>query len=255
MKKNEIKSAVDALTTTAEVIAFAKANNLAVVIDATADVVTARNAVIAVGEDDAADATDAVGEDDAAPLFDFGAMMQQFDAEAAVAETPKERNARIIKEVLAVELSNGIKPNRLIEGIHCAGSVTVEKREGYWSIGISCDKLVPTIGENGIIGIRTIRVSLISILSSLKLAGHGSVCQWIADYPYAVTNILTDAKFDVLTQFTAQQEYYRNPFSTSDRELVARTNRIDHHMVNLELGPKGLAEVKAISDEQRTRAL
>ena len=242
MKKNEIKSAVDALTTTAEVIAFAKANSLIVAIDATADVVTARNAVIAVGEDDA-------------PLFDFGAMMQQFDAEAAVAETPKERNARIIKEVLAVELSNGVKPNRLIEGVHCAGSVTVEKREGYWSIGISCDKLVPTIGDNGIIGIRTIRVSLISILSSLKLAGHGSVCQWLADYPYSVTNILTDAKFDVLTQFTAQQEYYHNPFSTSDREIPARTNRIDHHMVNLELGPKGIAEVKAISDEQRTRAL
>lgn len=247
MKKNEIKSAVDALATTAEVIAYAKANGLAVVIDANADVVDARNAVIAVGEDDA--------EANAAPLFDFGAMMQQFDAEAAVAETPKERNARIIKDVLAVKLANGVKPNRLIEGVHCAGSVTVEKREGYWSIGISCDKLVPTIGENGIIGIRTIRVSLISILSSLKLAGQGSVCQWIADYPYAVTNILTDAKFDVLTQFTAQQEYYRNPFSTSDRELVARTNRIDHHMVNLELGPKGIAEVKAISDEQRTRAL
>ena len=241
MKKNEIKSAVDALTTTAEVIAYANANNLTVAIPATADVVAARNAVIAVGDD--------------TPLFDFGAMMQQFDAEAAVAETPKERNARIIKEVLAVELKNGVKPNRLIKEVRCAGSVTVEKREGYWSIGISCDKLVPTIGDNGIIGIRTIRVSLISILSSLKLAGHGSVCQWLADYPYAVTNIITDAKFDVLTQFTAQQEYYRNPFSTSDRELVARTNRIDHHMVNLELGPKGLAEVKAISDEQRTRAL
>lgn len=248
MKKSEIKSAVDALATTAEVIAYANANNLTVAIPATADVVAARNAVIALGEDDATD-------NNAAPLFDFGAMMQQFDAEAAVAETPKERNARIIKEVLAVELANGVKPNRLIEGVHCAGSVTVEKREGYWSIGISCDKLVPTIGEKGIIGIRTIRVSLISILSSLKLAGHGSVCQWLADYPYAVTNILTDAKFDVLTQFTAQQEYYRNPFSTSDRELVARTNRIDHHMVNIELGPKGLDEVKAISDEQRTRAL
>lgn len=243
MKKSEIKSAVDALTTTAEVIAYANANNLTVAIPATADVVAARNAVIA------------VGEDDAAPMFDFGAMMQQFDAEAAVAETPKERNARIIKEVLAVTLKNGVKPNRLIKEVHCAGSVTVEKREGYWSIGISCDKLVPTIGEKGIIGIRTIRVSLISILSSLKLAGHGSVCQWLADYPYAVTNILTDAKFDVLTQFTAQQEYYRNPFSTSDREIPAKTNRIDHHMVNLELGPKGLAEVKAISDEQRTRAL
>ena len=252
MKKSEIKSAVDALATTAEVIAYVKANNLAVVIDANADVAAARNAVIAVGDDDNAKATD---KDDAAPMFDFGAMMQQFDAEAAVAETPKERNARIIKEVLAVTLKNGVKPNRLIKEVHCAGSVTVEKREGYWSIGISCDKLVPTIGEKGIIGIRTIRVSLISILSSLKLAGHGSVCQWLADYPYAVTNILTDAKFDVLTQFTAQQEYYRNPFSTSDRELVARTNRIDHHMVNLELGPKGLAEVKAISDEQRTRAL
>lgn len=251
MKKSEIKSAVDALTTTAEVIAYANANNLAVVIDANADVADARNAVIAVGDDDNAKATD---KDDAT-LFDFGAMMQQFDAEAAVAETPKERNARIIKEVLAVTLKNGVKPNRLIKEVHCAGSVTVEKREGYWSIGISCDKLVPTIGEKGIIGIRTIRVSLISILSSLKLAGHGSVCQWLADYPYSVTNILTDAKFDVLTQFTAQQEYYRNPFSTSDRELVARTNRIDHHMVNLELGPKGLAEVKAISDEQRTRAL
>ena len=242
MKKSEIKSAVDALTTTAEVIAYANANNLTVAIPATADIVAARNAVIAVGDDDA-------------PMFDFGAMMQQFDAEAAVAETPKERNARIIKEVLAVTLKNGVKPNRLIKEVHCAGSVTVEKREGYWSIGISCDKLVPTIGEKGIIGIRTIRVSLISILSSLKLAGHGSVCQWLADYPYAVTNILTDAKFDVLTQFTAQQEYYRNPFSTSDREIQAKTNRIDHHMVNLELGPKGLAEVKAISDEQRTRAL
>lgn len=251
MKKNEIKSAVDALATTAEVIAYAKANNLAVVIDANADVAAARNAVIAVGDDDDAKATDK----DAAPLFDFGAMMQQFDAEAAIAETPKERNARIIKEVLAVTLKNGVKPNRLIKEVHCAGSVTVEKREGYWSIGISCDKLVPTIGEKGIIGIRTIRVSLISILSSLKLAGHGSVCQWLADYPYSVTNILTDAKFDVLTQFTAQQEYYRNPFSTSDREIPARTNRIDHHMVNLELGSKGLAEVKAISDEQRTRAL
>ena len=242
MKKSEIKSAVDALTTTAEVIAYANANNLTVAIPATADIVAARNAVIAVGDDDA-------------PMFDFGAMMQQFDAEAAVAETPKERNARIIKEVLAVTLKNGVKPNRLIKEVHCAGSVTVEKREGYWSIGISCDNLVPTIGEKGIIGIRTIRVSLISILSSLKLAGHGSVCQWLADYPYAVTNILTDAKFDVLTQFTAQQEYYRNPFSTSDREIQAKTNRIDHHMVNLELGPKGLAEVKAISDEQRTRAL
>lgn len=243
MKKNEIKSAVDALATTAELIAFAKANNLTVSIDANADIAAARNAVIA------------LGEDDATPLFDFGAMMQQFDAEAAVAETPKERNARIIKEVLAVTLKNGVKPNRLIKEVHCAGSVTVEKREGYWSIGISCDKLVPTIGEKGIIGIRTIRVSLISILSSLKLAGHGSVCQWLSDYPYSVTNILTDAQFEVLTQFTAQQEYYRNPFSTSDREILAKSNRIDHHMINLELGPKGLAEVKAISDEQRTRAL
>lgn len=240
MKKSEIKSAVDALATTAEVIAYANANGLTVTIDATATVEDARNACIAVGDDDA-------------PLFDFGAMMTQFDAEAATAETPKERNARIIKEVLEQKLANGVKPNRLIEGIHCTGGITVEKRDGYHSIAVPGDKLIPTMGNNAIVGVRTVRVTLISILSSLKLAGYGEVSQWLTDHPHAVINVLNDAKYDVLTQFVAQGEVYRNPFSTSDRELTARTNRIDHHMVNLELGPKGIAEITAIANEQRIR--
>lgn len=243
MKKSEIKSAVDALATTAEVIAYASANGLNVTIDANATVNDARNACVAVGDEDA-------------PTFDFAAMMSQFDAEAALAETNEQRTKRIISEVINETWTNGVKPNRLITGCRCNGAITWEKKNGYVTYNIPTEKPVPTMGtdaqgKDAIVPIRSISVSMISVQAALKLAGYGNVCQYINVHPDSVINILADCTFDTLAKFFMQFEIIKNPFSTTNNGVPAKKNFMDHYMVNLVLGPRGVDEIKEIANVQR----
>ena len=177
--------------------------------------------------------------------FDFAAAMAEFAEAAKTAETPAERAKRIVNELKA-------KPgNAIIEDCKVLKTVLTQ-RDGYLQVSLSIHKPLPTIDGTGkIIPIYAVTDTVISINAVLTLCGYGDVIDWIMSHNGALASLLSDATVDIVTDCVRKGDTYSNPFSTSDREFTAKSNRINHYIYNIELGERGLREVEAIHDAQR----
>lgn len=180
-----------------------------------------------------------------APAFDFAAAMANFTAQAATIETPKQRVARVVRELMQ-------KPGAIkVEGANVTKTVATQ-RDGYIQVSLSIDKPLPTFDASGnVIPIFAVTDTVISLLAVLTLGGYGDIVDYASRHNGVLPSLLSDAKIDIVTSFVAAGEVYRNPFSTSDRDLVARTNRINHYITAITFGERGLAEIEKIHDAQR----
>lgn len=190
-------------------------------------------------------AIDAIVEPAAPAPFDFAAAMAEFAEAAKTAETPAERAKRIVNELKA-------KPgNAIIEDCKVLKTVLTQ-RDGYLQVSLSIHKPLPTIdGAGKLIPIYAVTDTVISINAVLTLCGYGDVIDWIMSHNGALASLLSDATIDIVTDCVRKGDTYSNPFSTSDREFTAKSNRINHYIYNIELGERGLREVEAIHDAQR----
>lgn len=177
--------------------------------------------------------------------FDFAAAMANFTAAAATMETPKQRVARVVRELMQ-------KPGAIkVEGANVVKTVATQ-RDGYIQVSLSIDKPLPTFDASGnVIPIFAVTDTVISLLAVLTLGGYGDIVDYASRHNGVLPSLLSDAKIDIVTSFVAAGEVYRNPFSTSDRDLVARTNRINHYITAITFGERGLAEIEKIHDAQR----
>lgn len=188
---------------------------------------------------------DAIVESSTPAPFDFATAMAAFAEAAKTAETPAERAKRIVSELKA-------KPgNATIENCKVLKTITTQ-RDGYLQVALSINKPLPTIDGTGkLIPIYAVIDTVISINAVLTLCGYGDVIDWIMGHNGALASLLSDATIDVVTDCVPKGAVYANPFSTSDREFTARSNRINHYIYNIVLGERGLKEVEAIHDAQR----
>lgn len=248
MKKSEIQALLAGVSSVADVITFAAANNLNATIDPNStDVDAAKQAVIALGQDDVV----VPGGAGVPTGIDFGALMAQFDADAATVETPAARQARIIADLLAVEI-NGVKVNRIIKDIKSTGRIIIEKKNGMDNIMIGGDKAIPALNAAGqIVPMRNVFSNPVVLGSVLSMAGYGECVDWCTKHPQAFINVMSDATYDVVTQLVVKGEVASNPFSAVERLAPSPVNRINPYIVNLKLGEKGLREIQAICDAQR----
>lgn len=180
-----------------------------------------------------------------AGAFDFAAAMAAFTAQAATIETPKQRVARVVRELMQ-------KPGAIkVEGANVTKTVATQ-RDGYIQVSLSIDKPLPTFDASGnVIPIFAVTDTVISLLAVLTLGGYGDIVDYASRHNGVLPSLLSDAKIDIVTSFVAAGEVYRNPFSTSDRDLVSRTNRINHYITAITFGERGLAEIEKIHDAQR----
>lgn len=182
---------------------------------------------------------------DAMPVSDFEAAMAAFATAAATAETPEQRIERIVKELAA-------KPGAMkIENIGVT-KTAITQRDGYVQIGLSLTKPLPTFDASGkIIAIYAYTDTAIAIGAILTANGYGDIVDWAINHNGCLANIFSDVKIDVITEFVAAGNHYVNPFSTGDRDFVARNNRINHYCYKIELGERGRKEVEEIHAVQR----
>jgi len=154
-----------------------------------------------------------------------------------------------VQEVVRTLLKNGAKR---IDNIVVKG-VTVARKENYDRLSLSLAKPVRGfVQEDGTYTEGETRVIFVSTFSVGAILGDNEDTAFakrkLLARPKLLELVLSYAKIDIIQEEVKANEEYKNPFATDPEPWIPDHDTIINHVINIELGRRGLRQLDKLED-------